>query len=157
MLLSRGPGKYYSLAMREHLRHNLLGLRRQVRQLTQNQLAQLSGVSQPTISRIEKGHGKEVGSATLSRLAAALQTTTDNLLSGATVWVQGVRGSAREDPSTKEVLALISLFSELSPPNRNRALELLRHYVAEQERMKAGSSAGPDGTSMVKEGRQDGQ
>ena len=46
---------------------------------TQEQLAQMSQIAQPTISRIEKG--KRTGNvATLMRIAKALECTVDDLL-----------------------------------------------------------------------------
>lgn len=49
------------------------------RRLSQKELARLCGVTQQFIQRIEKGKVKP-GISTLTKLAAALNTTTDTIL-----------------------------------------------------------------------------
>lgn len=52
---------------------------RESKSLTQDTLAQMSGVSQQTISKIEKGHGNPT-IETLGRLARALGVPVSDLL-----------------------------------------------------------------------------
>ena len=49
--------------------------------MTQEQLAEASGLTQATISRLESGEIDQLKSNALSRLATALGTSVDNLMS----------------------------------------------------------------------------
>lgn len=52
---------------------------REKRGITQDELAQLSGVSRGTICALEKGTTRTTTTKTLLKLAAALETTVDQL------------------------------------------------------------------------------
>lgn len=52
---------------------------RQEKKMSQEELAEKSGVSRTTISNIENGTDKTVMSSTLMNLAKALETTVDKL------------------------------------------------------------------------------
>lgn len=54
---------------------------RVLRKLTQEELAELSGVSRVTISQLESGDGKNTTSKTLLKLADALDVPVDTLFS----------------------------------------------------------------------------
>ena len=54
---------------------------RMLRKLTQEELAELSGVSRVTISQLESGDGKNTTSKTLLKLADALDVPVDTLFS----------------------------------------------------------------------------
>ena len=57
-----------------------LQMMRKKRRLTQKQLADMSGVTQQAISKIESGERKSPQIATLSKLAGALKCTVDDLI-----------------------------------------------------------------------------
>lgn len=52
---------------------------REKKGLTQNELAEKSNVSRVTISQLEQGIEKNTTTKTLLKLAAALETTVDNI------------------------------------------------------------------------------
>ena len=52
---------------------------REAKGLSQSKLSEISGVSRPTIIKIEKGDGAEVKSTTLLKLADALDTTVSDI------------------------------------------------------------------------------
>ena len=54
--------------------------KRKKRRLTQKQLANLSGVTQQAISKIEQGERKSPQIDTLAKLATALKCTVDDLI-----------------------------------------------------------------------------
>ena len=58
----------------------MLEEKRRERDLTQAELAKLSGVTQPIISEIERGIIKDPRLSTLNRLAAAFECKVDDLL-----------------------------------------------------------------------------
>lgn len=57
-----------------------LKLERVKRNLTQKQLQELSGVSRPTIRKIEKGTAEKVTLATYKKLAKALDISVEELI-----------------------------------------------------------------------------
>lgn len=57
-----------------------LKLERVKRNLTQKQLQELSGVSRPTIRKIEKGTAEKVTLATYKKLAKALDIPVEELI-----------------------------------------------------------------------------
>jgi len=59
---------------------NKIFLMRQIRKLSQSELAKKSGLSQATISRLEAGRISQLKSDAIIRLARALWVTTDFLL-----------------------------------------------------------------------------
>ena len=52
---------------------------REERRMTQEELAEKSGVSRPTIVAIENGNAKDVKISTLLKLASALNTTVSEI------------------------------------------------------------------------------
>ena len=52
---------------------------REKRKLSQTELAELSGVSRPTISRLESGEDVVINSRTLEKLAKALEVSIKTL------------------------------------------------------------------------------
>ena len=61
------------------MRLNLKTIRQEMH-LTQEELADMSGVGRVTISRLETGKLKETTAGTLSKLARALNVTIDKLV-----------------------------------------------------------------------------
>lgn len=61
------------------MRFNLKTIRQEMH-LTQEELADMSGVGRVTISRLETGELKETTAGTLSKLARALNVTIDKLV-----------------------------------------------------------------------------
>ena len=59
---------------------NKIFLMREIRGLSQSELAKKSGLSQATISRLESGKMEQLKSDAIIRLAKALDMTTDFLL-----------------------------------------------------------------------------
>lgn len=52
---------------------------RELRKMTQEELAEKSGVSRTTISQLENGEMKNTTSKTLLKLARALETSVENI------------------------------------------------------------------------------
>ncbi len=52
---------------------------RELRKMTQEELAEKSGVSRATISQLENGEMKNTTSKTLLKLARALETSVENI------------------------------------------------------------------------------
>ena len=53
---------------------------RELRDMTQQELAKASGLTQATIARVEKGHKKKMELNTLYKIATALQVGLDDLV-----------------------------------------------------------------------------
>lgn len=52
---------------------------REAKHLTKSKLSEISGVSRPTIIKLEKGESAEVKSSTLVKLAEALDSTVSDI------------------------------------------------------------------------------
>ncbi len=89
--------------------------------LNQKDLAKATGITQATISRIEKDKIKAVSADTLSRVAKALNVSTDHLL--------GKSEKLKWDEITldsKEVRDLVTAYQKLPPFMRQWVFELVR-------------------------------
>jgi transcriptional regulator with XRE-family HTH domain len=87
--------------------------------LTQEQLSRRAGVSQPTISHIERGHTADLTGANLSALCVVLRTNADFLLHG--------KGSPSPPLQAElEERELIDLFRQMSPDHQQALLTFVR-------------------------------
>ena len=101
-----------------------LGLRikklRQRKKMNQKELAQASGISQATISRLEADLVMQLKSDALSRLASALGTTVDYLIGR-----EDTMSESDNQTSNSEAQDLLNSFKELSPDGRQELLNYL--------------------------------
>lgn len=91
---------------------------RAAKQLSQRKLAELCGVSQPTIANIERGRTTEIKGYVLEALAKELSTTTDYILHG-----------VDEDKDHEYVMMaaeMAALFRDLSTEDRCAILRTAR-------------------------------
>ena len=58
---------------------NKLKDRREAKNLSQSKLSEISGVSRPTIIKLEKGEEADLRTSTLVKLADALETTVSDI------------------------------------------------------------------------------
>jgi transcriptional regulator with XRE-family HTH domain len=107
--------------------------------MTQVQLSARSGVTQPTISDIERGHTRDLAGDNLTRLCAALKTNPDWLLFG--------RGSpapaVQADIDESELLAL---FRALSAEQRSGLLSVVRSMQASTPQQPSTTNPFPKAT-----------
>jgi repressor LexA len=108
------------------LQPDRLKQRRRALQLSQEQLAELTGVNQPQISRWELGENDITGE-TLSALSRALNTTAD--------WLLGLSENPFPPGVTDAVLdsleaELISTLRTIRPTHRHVLLVLARELAA---------------------------
>ena len=99
---------------------------RTAKKLSQNELAKLVDVHVTNISRYERGENKPT-TEVLSKLANALDTTTDYLMSGSTSEV------ADNNISDKELLSLFKKVSGLSVGKKQMVKEFLEALVFKTE------------------------
>lgn len=103
------------LAALEALRVNLIVGRAQAR-ISQEELAKKSGVSRPTISRLERAAGGDVGIEVVQRLADALGVTVAYLFTPVNVEPvdddELARRAAAEDEGSVEADALLAAIDE---------------------------------------------
>ena len=102
-----------------------------VPKMSQTNLAHLAGVTQPTISDLEKGVSKEMDASTLIGICRALNVRPDWLLLG-------------EEPMrdfADDVVEIVSLFRALVVSNRAALLAAGRALLASQQ------DSDPDGAS----------
>jgi len=99
---------------------------RTAKKLSQNELAKLVDVHVTNISRYERGENKPT-TEVLSKLANALDTTTDYLTSGSTSEV------ADNNISDKELLSLFKKVSGLSVGKKQMVKEFLEALVFKTE------------------------
>lgn len=94
-----------------------LGLLRVERQLSQQQLADRTGLRRDTISALERGKSQGIDFSTLARLCDALSCTPNDLLEVATsAHVVPVLGGVDEDATIAERLAEIDLDALIADP-----------------------------------------
>lgn len=87
--------------------------------LTQEQLSRRAGVSQPTISHIERGHTADLTGANLSALCVVLRTNADFLLHG--------KGSPSPPLQAElEERELLDLFRRMDPEQQQALLSFVR-------------------------------
>lgn len=86
--------------------------------MSQQVLAEQSGITQATISRLESGHVEQLKSRALARLADALHVTMD-YLAGRTADVT-TDGLLQSDP---DAAGLMEAYRRLTPENRRRLME----------------------------------
>lgn len=97
---------------------------RAARQITQAQLAVEVGVSQPTIANIERGRTTEIKGYVLTRLAAALNTTTHYILHG------GIQGDSDAAALQAE---LIGIWAKLPQGHKDTLLQTARGLLRAAE------------------------
>ncbi len=95
--------------------------------LTQVQLAESVGITHGTISRLEKGHIKEVGSETVKKIAKSLGVTMDYLL-GTTEEL------ASQDIILRDTEAeyIVQQYAKLSDQRRKQLKDFAKFLVKEQ-------------------------
>lgn len=98
--------------------------------MNQKQLAEASGITQATISRIESGQVKELKSEALKRLAKALGITVDYLVSKTDKLTPN--DIVRSDPTAQYIFRG---YEKLSATGR-RQLESFVRFLEEQEEKK---------------------
>lgn len=98
--------------------------------MNQKQLAEASGITQATISRIESGQVKESKSESLKRLAKALGITVDYLVGGTDNLTPN--DIIRSDPTA---LHILKGYEKLSITGRKQ-LENFVRFLEEQEENK---------------------
>ena len=99
--------------------------RRRALRLSQEQLAELTGVNQPQISRWELGENDITG-ATLTALARALSTTADWLLGLSDEVAGHVHQVGDIDPATAELLDILHTTSA----SRRQAILLFARTIS---------------------------
>ena len=92
------------------------------KKLSQNELAKSIDVHVTNISRYERGENKPT-TKVLSKLANALETTTDYLMSGSTSDI------ANNTISDKELLSLFNKANQLSDDKKVVVKELLEAFI----------------------------
>ena len=107
------------------LRPDRIKQRRRALRLSQEQLAELTGVNQPQISRWELGENDITG-ATLTALARALGTTSDWLLGLSDEVAGHVRQDTEIDPATAELLDIL----HTTTASRRQAILLLARTIS---------------------------
>ena len=106
--------------------HARIKERREAVGLTLAQLAELTGVKEATVQRWESGNIKTIKYETVEILAEALRCTPQYLM-----------GWEDDKPATNiddGLSAISKLFSELSPDNRSKLLELGRLFLDAQRK-----------------------
>lgn len=98
--------------------------------MTQSELAKRSGLSQPTISDLERDGTNDVGAATVLRVAAALETNT--------TWLMTDRGDPDEILPTGDAADLLALYAQLSPDNQRAILAAAAALRNSQEPSRLG-------------------
>jgi len=105
---------------------------RKQREMNQKQLADASGLTKATISRIESGDIRELGADSLKRLARALRVTVDYLIDN--VENMDVPDMVRTD---SEVQVFLRGYGTLSASGRKELSNYLQ-FLAEQEKKQDG-------------------
>jgi transcriptional regulator with XRE-family HTH domain len=95
--------------------------------MNQKQLAETSGITQATISRIESGQVKELKSGALKRLAAALRVTVDFLVDKTDKLT--ANDIVQSDPNAHYIF---SGYEKLSAKGREQLKDFVR-FLEEQE------------------------
>lgn len=98
---------------------------RAARLISQAQLAQEVGVSQPTIANIERGRTTEIKGYVLERLAKALNTTGKYILEGEAS--EGGVGSAASEAE------LVGIWHKLPSPHQDTLLQTARGLLRAAE------------------------
>lgn len=91
---------------------------RTARRLSQRKLAELCGVSQPTVANIERGRTNEVKGYVLEALAIALNTTVAYLLHGVV--------NENEHEVAMFAVELSTIFRRLEPADQDTLLRMAR-------------------------------
>lgn len=108
---------------------------REAKNLTQEALAKLVGISQPSIAMIERGQTKTLAAKTLMGLAKALGEDAEYIRTG--------RRAAGRSSNDSAHIELVSLFNSLTPENRYLWLGIGRQFVQAQS-ARIVHSAGQD-------------
>lgn len=97
---------------------------RKKREMNQEELAEASGLTQATISRIESGQVKELKSDALMHLAIALKVTMDYLVGRTKRFTS--YDLFRTDPDAEY---LLKAYRELSPQGRRQLKEYIQYLL----------------------------
>jgi len=108
---------------------------REERGLNQKELADVSGITQATISRIESGHVEDLKAESLKSLASALRVTVDYLV-GRTEG-QSASDIADADPGASR---LLERYAALTPAGQRMAREFVE-FVYRREGSRKGLGA----------------
>lgn len=106
---------------------------REQRGLNQKELAEASGITQATISRIESGQVEELKSESLKGLAKGLGVTVDYLVGRTDK--QSASDIADADPTAKRIL---ERYAELSPAGRHAVREFVEFVYRRESSRKTG-------------------
>lgn len=107
--------------------HERIKERREAVGLTLAQLAEIAGVKEATAQRWESGNIKTIKYETIEILADALHCTPSYLMG----WENEKAPAIEHDDGLSEIS---KLFSELSPDNRSKLLELGRLFLDAQHK-----------------------
>jgi len=115
---------------------------RELLRMNQRQLAERSGLSQATVSRIEGGQVKNPKFEALGKLATALRVTVDDLVRGPFgPRVGPVSVDHLPDVPVDDAVEILSRYMRLSPRGRDQ-IRLLLHVLDEHERRERLSKTG---------------
>jgi transcriptional regulator with XRE-family HTH domain len=96
---------------------------RELHELSLRQLAQLTGISNPYLSQIERGR-RDPSTAVVDAIAEALDLTTERLYQAA-----GIRGDGEDEEGENSVVAAIEADPALKPPQRRALIETYQAFV----------------------------
>lgn len=122
--LKKPKPRYYFREWREHRGH------------TQEELGEIVGVSAPSISQLENGK-QGFTDSTLEAFAEALECSPADLL--------------MRNPLDNE--AIWSIWDQIKPVNRARALKTLKSFIDEDEKREAENAAGSSNLQRAVAGR----
>ena len=95
---------------------------REMHELSLRQLAQLTGISNPYLSQIERGL-RDPSTAVVDAIADALELTTERLYESAGI------GSDDDETAPSAVIAAIQADPALKPPQRRALIETYHAFV----------------------------
>lgn len=115
------------------LGEKLKGLR-QKRDMNQTQLADASGITQATISRIESGEVKQLKSEALKKLAEALEVTVDYLVGKTNKLTPS--DIVDSDPTARQIFRG---YDKLSPTEKNQVKDFVGFLEKQKKRKRKAS------------------
>lgn len=92
---------------------------KKLRNLSQAEIARLSGLTQPTVLRIISGEIKDPGASKLKALKKGMNVTYDQLIDG-----KGIKNGVNDDP---ELYSLVNTISE--NPRTKRLCEFIEYWM----------------------------
>lgn len=99
--------------------------RRKAKGMTQVELATRPGITQATVSDLERDVTNAVSASTMLRVAAILDTNAHYLMTG--------RGDPDDMMPDGSAADLLQVYSELTPPNQAAALAVLTSLLDSQK------------------------